>query len=182
MGTRAEQFVAQFEATNNALIDAVEGCTDADGQKRSASEGWPFGVLAHHVAISYAPIAGAARTVVEGGMLPQMSLQDQAATNARHAEEHARVTQQETLDALRRTSVDVAAFLRGLDDERLARATTAFGGREMSVAQIVEHVVIGHPKQHLGQRPDRPPCPTPCAGRSPHPARCAGDVWTRGRG
>ena len=170
MGTRAEQFVAQFEATNNALIDAVEGCTDADGQKRGASEGWPFGVLAHHVAISYAPIAGVARTVAEGSMLPQMSPQDQAATNARYAEEHAWVTQQETLDALRRTSVDVAAFLRGLDDEQLARTSTAFGGREMSVAQIVEHVVIGHPKQHLGQHPGRPPCPTPWAGRLPHPA------------
>jgi len=149
MGTRAEQFAAQFEATNDALIDAVQGCAEADWQKRRTSEGWPIGVLAHHVAISYAPIAGAVKTVAEGGTLPQLSQHDQAATNAHHAEEHAHITQQETLDALRSTSADVAAFVRGLEDEQFTRTITAFGGREMSVAQLVEHVVIGHPKQHL---------------------------------
>lgn len=149
MVTRAEQFAAQFEAANNALIDAIRGCSDEDWQKRSASEGWPVGVLAHHVAVSYAPIAGAVKTVADGGVLPPMSLQDQAATNAQHAEEYAHVTKQETLDALRRPSEDVAALVRGLSDEQLARTTTAFGGREMSVVQLVEYVVIGHPKQHL---------------------------------
>ena len=149
MGTRAEQYAAQFEAANDALIDAVQGCAEADWQKRGASEGWPIGVLAHHVAISYAPIAGAVKTVAEGGTLPQMSQQDQAATNAHHAEEHAHITKQQTLDALRNTSANLAAFVRGLKDEQFARTTTAFGGREMSVAQLVEFVVIGHPKQHL---------------------------------
>ncbi len=149
MGTRAEQYAVAFEAANDALIDAVQGCAEANWQKRGAGEGWPIGVLAHHVAISYAPIVGAVRTVAEGGTLDQLSLPNQAAINAQHAEEHAHITKQETLDALRSTSVDVAAFVRGLKDEQFALSTTAFGGREMSVAQLVEFVVIGHPKQHL---------------------------------
>ena len=126
-------------------LDA-EGCPVA---KRSPGEGWPVGVLAHHVAVSYAPIAGAVRAVADGGALPPMSLADQAATNARHAAEHAHVAPAAVLDALRREGAEVTALVGGLRDEQFARTTTAFGGREMTVAQLVEHVVIGHPRQHL---------------------------------
>jgi uncharacterized damage-inducible protein DinB len=147
--TRAAALATRVEAANAALIDAVRACSSEGWQKRSATEGWSVAVLAHHVAVSYEPIAGAVRTVAEGGTLPPMSLQGQAATNARHAEEFAHIGQQETIAALQRGGAAAATVVRGLHDEQFSRTTTAFGGQPMSVEQLVVGAVIGHPQQHL---------------------------------
>jgi len=146
--TRATELAAQVEGANRELIDAVRGCSDVDWRKRSASEGWSVGVLAHHVAVSYGPITEMVRAIAEGRELPPTSLASQSGINARHAEEHANVGRQETLDALEQHGTAAAAMVRELSDEQLGRSAP-FNGREMSAAQLVEGAVIGHPKQHL---------------------------------
>lgn len=55
----------------------------------------------------------------------------------------------ETLDALRTNRATVAQRLRSLGDEQPDRTAGVFGGRELSVSQVVEGIVIGHAEVHL---------------------------------
>ena len=149
MATRAEALADEVLAANDALIEAVYQCSEEDWRRHSASEGRSVGVLAHHVALAYGPIAGMAQAVGDG-QAPQLPSQDGLAEmNARHAEEAANVGREETLDLLRRNGGAAATLVRGLSDAQLTRTFTGFGGQEWTVAQFIESAVVGHPRQHL---------------------------------
>lgn len=147
--TRAEALAEQFEAVNTELVAVVEACAEDAWRRPCEGEGRTVGVTAHHVAVGHAGFAGMVGAVARGQAVPTISLEALHEMNARHAREHAAAGKPETLDALRRHGDGLARVVRGLSDEQLARTTAAFGGREMSVGQIVEHIIIGHPRQHL---------------------------------
>ena len=149
MTTRVEALAEQFEAANDELIAAVEGCSDDEWRRPCEGEGRSVGVTAHHVAVGHEGFAGLVGAVVNGRAVPTISLEALHEMNARHAQEHVDVGKWETLDALRRNGDALAGAVRGLSDEQLGLTTTVFGGREMSVVQIIERVIIGHPRQHL---------------------------------
>ncbi len=149
MTTRAAALAEQFEAANAELIAAVEACSEAGWREPCEGEGRTVGVTAHHVAVGHEGFAGLIGAVVHGQAVPSISLEALHEMNARHAREYADVGQRETLDALRGNGAALAGVVRGLSDEQLGRTTTVFGGREMSVVQIIGRVIIGHPRQHL---------------------------------
>lgn len=150
MARRMEQFAAQFEAINDAVIAAITGCTDEQWRQPCASEGWSVGVVAHHIAVVHRAFTGLTETLAAGEMLPPRSSMEVAhRSNARHACDYAAVDKPETLDALRTNGATVAQRLRSLGDEQLDRTAGVFGGRELSVAQVVEGIVIGHAEVHL---------------------------------
>jgi hypothetical protein len=149
MGTQAETLAAAVEGANDALIDAVRQCSDEGWRKYSATEERTVGVLAHHVALAYGPIAGMAKAVADG-QNPGVPSQDQlAAMNAHHAIEAANVDREETIALLQRNGAAAAALVRELSDTQLAQTFTGFGGQEWTVAQFIESAVVGHPQQHL---------------------------------
>ena len=150
MTTRAEALAEQFAAANDELIAAVAGCAEAAWRRPCEGEGRTIGVTAHHVAAGHAGFAQLLGAVAGGLAIPTISLEALHEMNARHARDHADVGQTETLDALRRNGEDLTRVVRGLSDAQLDLTTPVFGGREMSVGQIIELVVIGHPRQHLG--------------------------------
>jgi uncharacterized damage-inducible protein DinB len=147
--TRMADLAAQVEAANQQLIDMVECCSDEQWQRRSASEGWTVGVLAHHVALAYEPIADMVQAVADGREPDAFTPGRQADLNAEHAREYARVGKPETVEALRRHGAVAADMVRHLRDAQLTRTTKAFGGKEMTVEQLIRGAVIGHPQQHL---------------------------------
>lgn len=154
MATQAEALAAEVAGANEALIDAVRQCSDEDWRRHSASEGRSVGVLAHHVALAYGPIAGMAQAVADG-QAPRLPSQDQLdEMNAHHAAEAAHVGREETADLLRRNGTAAATLVRGLSDAQLARTFTGFGGQEWTVAQFIESAVVGHPRQHLASIQD----------------------------
>ena len=75
--------------------------------------------------------------------MQSISLDTLHAMNARHDRDYADAGQQEPLDALRCHGDGLARVVRGLSNEQLGRTTLVFGGREMSVQQIAERVIIG---------------------------------------
>jgi len=151
MSGKAADLAAKLEATNAAVIEAVESSSDADWQSVTPSEGWSVGVAARHIAISHVPIMGLVELVANGGEVPEITMEMFHAGNAQHAQEHAACTKDEVLEILRRDGKVAADKLRGLSDEQLDRkAAMAFaGGAEMSALQIVEGILLGHPAQHL---------------------------------
>src|SRR5687767_14990539 len=102
MSERAANLADQFERINAALIATVEACSDADWQGVCAGEGWPVGVTAHHVALSYPAFRGFIQGIATGADLPPITGEMLDASNAKHAIEAANYTRTETLELLRR--------------------------------------------------------------------------------
>jgi uncharacterized damage-inducible protein DinB len=151
MSARAADLATKFEEANAAVIEAVENSSEADWQRVTSSEGWSVGVTARHIAASHLPIMGLVELVATGREMPPITMDMLHAGNAQHAQEHASCTREEVLEILRRDGQAAADRLRGLSDEQLERkASMAFaGGAEMSAAQLVEMILLGHPVQHL---------------------------------
>lgn len=148
MGTIGEALAAQFEQANEAVIAAVEALTDEQWAARTAAEGWSVGVAAHHIAASHAAIAGFTRLVATGQAPPPLTPEMFDQINAQHAREHTACSIAETLELLRSGGAGAAAVVRTLTDEQLA-CTAPVLGRETSAAQVIEQILIGHPRQHL---------------------------------
>ena len=150
MSERAAALSERFERTNQALIDAVQRCSDADWRNTCAGEGWPVGVTAHHVAMSYPAFRSFIKGIATGGEMPPFTREMLDAGNAEHAEQHAACTREETLALLRRDGQAAAEALRSLTDAQLDRTAplALAGGSRVSAAQMAEFM-IGHPTEHL---------------------------------
>lgn len=150
MSERAAALATTFEQANDALIAAVEGCTDEQVRQICDAEGWSIAVAGHHVAASYGSLGGLAQLLAKGQELPAITMDMIHAANAQHAEEFASIGRDETLAELRTQGADAAALVRGLTDEQLDRsAPMAFAsGASWSTADIIERILIGHPLDH----------------------------------
>ncbi len=148
MGQRGEELASKFEQVNNEFTGAVEACSDADWAAMCKSEGWPFGVTAHHVAQSTPAIAGLIGAMATGGAVPALTPELLDAGNAAHAKEHANCAKDETLRMLRDGGAAAAAAMRGLGDDQLDKTGT-FLGNELTAAQAAEGILIGHIAGHL---------------------------------
>lgn len=69
--------------------------------------------------------------------------------NARHAREYAAADKDETLEILEASGAAMTGLLQRFDDEQLDRHAGTFGGNELTVAQVIEYVVVGHAREHL---------------------------------
>ena len=148
--TRVADYAARFEAANGEVIALIRGCTDEQFQQPCVNEERPVGVVAHHVALVNGAFARIVEKLAAGEIYsPTMSWAEIDRGNAQHARDHAAVGKQETLDALRANGDAVAQGLRSLRDDQLERVAGTFGDRELTVAQVVEYVVIGHTAEHL---------------------------------
>jgi hypothetical protein len=147
---RGVQLAAGLEAVNERVLAAVEGCTDEQWRRPTAAEGWPVGVVAHHIAEVQQALGGVFGALATGEFqAATMSSAGVEQNNTRHARDHAAVGKAETLELLRTTGPEVGRLLRGLDDEQFHRVAMVFDGTEMTVAQVVEFALVGHFEQHL---------------------------------
>ncbi|HEY8598162.1 MAG TPA: DinB family protein [Thermomicrobiales bacterium] len=150
MATRAEQLATQFAAINDEISALISGCTDEQWRQPCADEVRPVGVVAHHTAIVQQAFTGMVATLVAGETYsPQTSMETIDQLNAQHAREHAEVGKEETLGILCASEATIAQQIRSLDDAQLDRTAGVFGGNELTVAQVIAMVVIGHAGSHL---------------------------------
>lgn len=149
--SRGEALAAALAAVNARIIATVEACTDEQWRTPTAAEGWPVGVVAHHIAevqqffagtLANAPATGDADPAVLTSAFVE-------GNNARHAREAAGVGKDETLALLRAAGAEADLALRGLGDDRLDAVLVVFDGNELTVAQTVEGALIGHFEEHL---------------------------------
>lgn len=147
---RAAALATAFENANNAVIAALESCSEEQLAQHCAGEGWPVTVAAHHVAVSHPSVLGLALLVANGQDVPAITMDMIDAGNAQHAKEFANVSRDETLAMLRSEGKAAADAVRALSDEQLDRtAPMAFaGGQEWSAADLIERILIGHPTEH----------------------------------
>lgn len=132
----------------------MERCSPADWRALCPDEGRPVGVLAHHVAGSYASTARWAQAAAAGQagsvpVAPSAAALDER--NARHAAQYAECSKDEVLAMLRANGAEAEGIVRTIPDEHLGRTTTVgfLGNLPMSVRQLIEYILIGHPRSHL---------------------------------
>ena len=150
MGARAEQLAKKFDEACGEMNTTVEKLSDADWKKTTSGEKWTVGVVAHHVAVSHAGIAGLVDMVAKGKPLPNMTMDMIHEGNAKHAKEHANTSKVETLALLKENGSKAAGVVRGLSDEELERSAKVLGGPPMTSAQVIEAILINHVNEHLG--------------------------------
>lgn len=151
MGARAEALANQFEAKVNEATAVLERLSDADWKKTTSAEKWPVGVTAHHIAVAHEIIGGLVKTIASGQSVPNLTMDDLHAMNARHAQEHAGCTKSETLALHKKNAAAAAAIVRGLGDAELDRSGTVItGAPAMSAQQLAGGLLVGHIEEHLG--------------------------------
>jgi hypothetical protein len=149
--SRAEEYAARFEAINNEVIGLVTECTDEQWRQPCVNEERPVGVVAHHIGTVHSDFIWIVERVASGQTFsPNASMDVVHESNAQHAREHAEVGKQETLDALRTNGAALARSIRSLRDEQIDQIAGTFGGNELTVAQVLEYIVLGHAAEHLG--------------------------------
>jgi uncharacterized damage-inducible protein DinB len=148
--TQTEQLAIQFETLNGEVIELVQGCSDEQWRRTTIAEGWSVAVTAHHIAVVHAVFIRLVKRLARGETFsPAASIDDVHQANAQHARAFAEVGKQETLEALRTNGNALGQQLRSLNDEQLGSVAGVFGGNELTVEQVVQNIVIGHPQGHL---------------------------------
>jgi hypothetical protein len=148
--TRAQTWAAELEERNAGIEDAVAKATPEQWRRITSSEGWPFAVVAHHVSEVQRFGAGLIAGLAADGYEPiALTGADIEANNARHAEQFSNVDKAETLAALKENGAVLAARIRGLDDDQLARVAAMFDGQPMTTEQLVSLANIAHFREHL---------------------------------
>jgi uncharacterized protein (TIGR03083 family) len=145
--SRGARMAAALDDLNARIAATIEGCSEEQWRRPTAAEGWPVGVVAHHVAEVQRFFAGVLAGA--GGEPEALTSAFVEENNARHAREAAGVGKDETLALLRAAGAEAARALRGLDDDRLGAAVLTFDGRPLTAAQAAEHGMIGHFEDHL---------------------------------
>ena len=151
MATRVAALAAQFAAITDELSTLITGCTDAQWRQPCVNEARTVGVVAHHAAsVQQESFTGIVATLAAGETFsPKASMAEVDQVNAQQAQEQAEVDKAEILDLLHASAATIAQHLRSFDDAQLERIAGTFGGHDLTVAQVIEYVVIGHAGEHL---------------------------------
>jgi hypothetical protein len=135
----SEAFAAEMEA-----LTPVQWAALVPEEKRTVA------AMARHVGWAYGVELAVISAIAAGRPYEPLNDAGLVAINAAHGEEFAACDQAETVAFLRSSAAPVAAEIRSLIDEQLAR-TGLFQEEfsEESAGDWIEYVLIGHPGSHL---------------------------------
>jgi hypothetical protein len=149
MAGKGEALAKQFEAKAQEATGVFDRLSDADW-KKTTSENWTVGVVAHHVANAHEGISGIIKTVASGQSIPGFTMDMLHDMNAKHAKEFANVSKAETIALHKKNAAAAAGVVRGLSDADLGKSGTVLTGMPaMSVEQIINGILLNHVEEHL---------------------------------
>ena len=150
MSQRAKEISERIKSFSDNVMAFVENLSDDDWRKVCKSEEWPVGATAYHLGAGHFAIFDMAGMIVRGEDLPPLTMDQINAMSDKQAREHADCTKAEALEALRKNSAEMVAFVAGLTDEELDRkgSMPAFGG-EATTEQLIQYVIFESAMQHF---------------------------------
>ena len=149
MDPRIEEAVRQFDDVHAEVVAFVRDCDERDWRDTDTVEGWPVGVVAHHIAVGYTTAMGWIDLLRVGEPVPgNGDMHDEG--NARHAAEFASTTKEQTLADLEANAATFREYLIGITPEELPNEAVhgPAGGVVISVERMVR-ATAGHPRLHL---------------------------------
>ncbi len=150
MSDRASDLAAKFEQVNAEAIKTVEACSDQQWQAICKDEGWSVGITVHHIAGGFTPILGLIRAMAAGAQFPALTMEQIDQSNAKHAQDFANCSKEDTLAMLRRDGAAAADAVRTLSDEQLDQSAVILtGAPAMTTEQVVQEILIASAAGHL---------------------------------
>lgn len=148
--TRAAELAARFEEAHREFLATLQSLADDVWTRTCPGEDRPVYAVAHHIADGYALQLIAFRKVAAGAAFAPLSSEELDRGNAERAARAAESTREEIADLARRRAARVAAFVRGLTDEQLARSGVYLDWLPaMTLDQLAERILVGHVYAHL---------------------------------
>ena len=150
MSQRAKEISELIKSFSDNVMAFVESLSDDDWRKVCESEEWPVGATAYHLGAGHFAIFDMAGMIVRGEDLPPLTMDQINAMSDKQAREHADCTKAEAIEALRKNSAEMVAFVAGLTDEELDRkgSMPAFGG-EATTEQLIQFVIFESAMRHF---------------------------------
>ena len=151
MSKRAEALAERIEQGAQALAAFAERLSDAEWQTVVPGEGRTVGVLVHHVATNLPGESDLAKQLASGQAISDLTWPTVDQGNAQHAIEHARTTQREAAELLRRNGAIAAAAIRELSDAQLDLAVQRVrrGHAPVTTQFWIENHPLAHAYRHL---------------------------------
>ena len=148
---RAQALADRLEEGARALASFAGALTDAEWETRVPKDGRKVGVVVHHVASVYPVEMKLSLVLATGNPVTGLTTADINAMNAAHATENDDVSQEATLDLLRRNSAAAAAAIRALSDDELDRAApvSLYEDAPLTCQFVLEDHPVRHSYHHL---------------------------------
>jgi hypothetical protein len=149
MDSRIEEALAQFDDVHADVVEFVRGCDEREWRELTTVEGWPVGVVAHHIAVGYVTAIGWIDHLRRSEPVPgNEDTHDEG--NALHAAVFASTTKDQTRADLEANAALFRQFLVGVSSEEMPRkaAHGPAGGVVISVERMVA-ATARHPRAHL---------------------------------
>lgn len=145
------ELARELERANEEAISFATSCSPEEWASVVPCDGWPVGVVVHHVAEGYDLVSRWIESALAGHPIEDTAEGIDAA-NLRHAEEFAGVGVTEAVELLRTKGAAAVAKVARLETSDLGK-TTPFGpagGQPFSVEQFCS-AAVGHVRSHLGR-------------------------------
>jgi hypothetical protein len=146
--SRAEMLAEQFDAACRDFRASVESVPDDRWQAPTTGDGRQVNVVAHHAASAHRYIADMLQAMANGQQ-PSIGMDQIHAGNAEHARQFRECSKSDVLRQHDENAAYARNVLRGMDEASLATEGVLLAGiPRWTVAQAVENVLIGHPREH----------------------------------
>jgi len=149
MDPQISEALLQFDEVHAEVVAFVSDRNEHEWRERTTVEGWPVGVVAHHIAVGYTTAMGWIELLRVGEPVPgNPDSHDEG--NARHAAVFDRTTREETLADLEANAAIFREFLAGISADELPMEAVhgPAGGVVIGVERMVR-ATAGHPRVHL---------------------------------
>jgi DinB superfamily len=146
----AQALAREFDAANDEVVAFVGTCSDRQWTTMVEGEGWPVGVVLHHVAMGHRQVLDWLGHARRGEPITKTAAEIDS-DNARHARDCAAVTPAETVGALERHGAELSRCIAGLSADELATSVSFGPGNAMAVtARELAPIAARHTSAHLG--------------------------------
>lgn len=153
MSKRSYELARRLELGALALEAFASSLTEFEWQVRLPGDGRKIGVVVHHVASVYPLEIQLAQSVAKGQAIEGVTGEVVNKMNAAHAKEFDGVSQEETLELLRRNSAAAAAAIRALTEEELDQAVpvSLYANAPLTCQFVLEDHAVRHSYHHLAR-------------------------------
>jgi hypothetical protein len=153
MSKRAEALAQRIEQGAQTLAVFAQGLSDAQWRTAVPPDGRQVGVIIHHVASVYPIEIHLATEIASGKAVTEVTWGVVADMNAKHAQEHAAIGRQDTVELLRRNSHSAAEAVRAFTDEQLDRAApfSLNADAPLTAQFVIEDHALRHSWHHLAK-------------------------------
>jgi len=147
--TQAQDIAATFLKDYDEVIKTVEALTEEQWRLKTGDEGWPVGLVAHHIAVRCG--IDQIEWAVSGHSTPFWAdMNEVDAMNAQDVRDFSGCTKEETLDRLRGLSSHIEEVVGALTDEQLKIRGVTIGGGPNTIEQFLLIMMPLHIESHHG--------------------------------